>query len=326
VLVFLLAYAVLAQRRYYALLGIALCLELATGLLAYFAGFKDVFFLLMVVLTSTQFFHKRGRLVQLCAVVALMIVFAVVWTAIKGEYREFLNQGSGQQEVVVSVDQRAEKLGELVSGLNSAALEEGLEEAILRMSYVKYFALCLAHVPEVVPHEHGALWGGAITHVLMPRMFFPDKPAIDDSAQTSYYTGLDVAGAEEGTSIGLGYMAQSYIDFGKWGMFAPILLLGVFYGAIYRSFSGGRHKILGLAMATAILIFSASKVETSNIKLVGGNLMALIVMGLFAKFLGPTMWSWITAPETLRPTRRRRRRRAEIGEAKGNNEKIYTTS
>src|ERR1043166_329855 len=199
VLVFLLTYAVLAQQRYYALLGVTICLEFATGLLTYFAGFKDVFFLLLVVLTSTQFFHKRGRLLQICAVVAMMIVFGVVWTAIKGEYREFLNQGSGQQEVVVSADQRAEKLGELVNGLDSAALESGLEQAIMRMSYVSYFALCLAHVPEVVPHERGALWGGAIKHVLMPRIFFPNKPAIDDSVQTSRYTGLDVAGGGGGT-------------------------------------------------------------------------------------------------------------------------------
>ena len=50
------------------------------------------------------------------------------------------------------------------------------------------------------------------------------------------YTGSRVAGTEEGTSIGIGYMAESYIDFGPIYMFVPILLLGVFYGLIYRYF------------------------------------------------------------------------------------------
>jgi hypothetical protein len=305
VFVFLIAYAVLVQKRYYTLLLITVCLEFATGVLGYFAGFRDIFVLLMVVLTSTRTALKGWRLAQLGALAALVVVLGVVWTAIKSEYREFMNQGSGQQLVLVTVDQRMEKLGELVSRLDSVTLQAALEEAILRVSYVSYFAMSLVHVPAVIPHENGALWGGAIMHVLTPRMFFPNKPIIDDSVRTRIYTGLEMAGYEEGTSISLGYVGESYVDFGKWGMFAPILLLGMFYGVTYRFFSAGKRTILGLAMATAILLSTATKVESSNIKIVGGNLMSLIVIGLFAQFLGPLMWAWITATGRVRPTGRK---------------------
>ena len=83
-----------------------------------------------------------------------------------------------------------------------------------RLSYVDFFAVVLETVPSQLPHENGALWLDAITRPFMPRLFFPSKTVIDDSERTNYYTGLGVAGAEEGTSISLGYVAESYIDFG----------------------------------------------------------------------------------------------------------------
>ncbi|HEU0038859.1 MAG TPA: hypothetical protein VFR76_06270, partial [Verrucomicrobiae bacterium] len=116
-----------------------------------------------------------------------------------------------------------------------------------------------------------------------------------------------------------GYIAESYIDFGIVGMFAPVFLLGLFYGLIYRHFvDGQRYHVLGFAMATAILVFGAYSIETSNIKLVGGNLMSLVVIGLFAKFGGETFWRLLTVDARVRPFRRRRVRsvKAEEAEAK----------
>jgi hypothetical protein len=306
VLVFLLAHSVLRQRRHYVLLGIAVGLEFVIGLLGFFAGFKNIFFMLLVVLPVGSVTFTGRRLVQFCALAALMLVLAAGWSVIKPDYREFLNRGSGQQEVLAPLSQRVEKLGELVGGVNQARFQDGLEEAVLRMSYVKFFALTMANVPAEIPYEKGALWLGAVKHVLMPRFLFPNKEAINDSDRTSYYTGIQVATAEQGTSIGIGYMGESYIDFGPIGMFAPILLLGLFYGFIYRFFVN-RHpvKVVGFAMATAILIFGACTIETSNIKLFGGNLMSLIVMGLFAKFAGSWFWRLITSQGRAFPLRRK---------------------
>ena len=154
---------------------------------------------------------------------------------------------------------------------------------------------------------------GAIKHVLLPRFLFPNKPALDDSARASYYTGIEVAGVEEGTSIGIGYMGESYIDFGPIGMFVPILCLGLFYGLIYRFFVNHHPvKVVGFAMATAILIFGAYTIETSNVKLFGGNLMSLIVIGFFAKFGAPFLWPLITAQRTPGRGRKRKQRNEEI--------------
>jgi len=309
VLVFLLAYAVFTQRRQYALLAVVVCLEFFTGLLGFFSSFKSVLFVLLVALPSAPHFFRGTRLLQFSLVAVTVLVAGIVWTAVKGDYREFLNQGTGQQVVLAPVDQRVEKLGELLNDLDREKLESGWEDLILRSSYVKYFGRTIANVPSSLPYENGALWLGAIKHVLMPRFLFPNKPALDDSARASYYTGIEVAGVEEGTSIGIGYMGESYIDFGPIGMFAPILCLGLFYGLIYRFFvSHHPVKVLGFAMATAILIFGAYTIETSNVKLVGGNLMSFIVIGSFARFGAPFLWPAITVQRDSGHGGKRKRR------------------
>ncbi|MSU58688.1 MAG: hypothetical protein EXS35_11015 [Pedosphaera sp.] len=305
VLVFLLAAAVLVQRRYYLLLGTLILIEFVTGIMGFFAGFKGVFFVLLVALPLAYQWWKGWRLVQLIAVGMVVMALSVVWSVVKGEYREFLNQGSGQQEVVVPVGQRAEKLAELVGKLDWASLDEGFDTLVIRVSYVKFFAMTLMNVPENVPHERGALWLGAVKHVLTPRILFPNKPALDDSERTVRYTGIQVAGTEQGTSIGIGYVGESYIDFGYVGMFAPIFVLGMFYGWIYRHFvQVQKIRLMGCALATVILIFGAFNLETSNIKLVGGNLMSFIVMGLFAKFAAPAMWTALTVATRRKQPRR----------------------
>ena len=165
---------------------------------------------------------------------------------------------------------------------------------VLRVSYVQFFALTLKNVPGEVPYENGTLWLGAIKHVLTPRVFFPSKAATDDSARTSFYTGLDVAGAEQGASIGIGYFGESYIDFGPVFMFVPILLIGVWYGLMYRLFViRSRYKLLGGAIITSILIFNGSVIETANEKVLGGGLIVLIFMSLFYLMAAPTAMRWL---------------------------------
>lgn len=311
-MVFLIAYTVLTQRRNYLMLNLVVAFELFTGLLGFFSGFRSIFFVLLVALPAAGHFFRGWRLAQTFSLFTIVLSLMLVWSAVKEEYREFLNQGTGQQVVLVSVPDRIQKLAELVGTLNSNAAERALEALILRVSYVNYFALTLQHVPGSVPHEAGALWLGAVKHVLMPRFFFPDKPVINDSERTAYYSGAPVAGAEQGTSISIGYLGESYVDFGRVGMFVPVFALGLFYGLIYRFFIHRyRFKLMGFSFATAILILGACNLETSNIKLIGGNLMGLIVVGLFAKFVAPVLWSLITVQQKPAHQPRRSKRRVK---------------
>jgi hypothetical protein len=131
-------------------------------------------------------------------------------------------------------------------------------------------------------------------HVLTPRFLFPDKPALDDSERTRLYAGVQVAGTETGTSIGIGYVGESYVDFGPIWMFAPIFFLGLFYGFINRFFiSRAKYKLLGAAMAVSVLIFNAYAIETSNIKLVGGVVSVALVSVVIYNLCGRTIANFL---------------------------------
>jgi hypothetical protein len=122
----------------------------------------------------------------------------------------------------------------------------------------------------------------------MPRVFFPEKSSIDDSDRTRRYTGLWITGKERATSISIGYLGESYIDFGKLGMMIPVFAFGLLLGAVYRWMLAQRYssKALGMAMATATL-FAASILEASITKTMGSLVVTIMVSWLMLRFVVP---------------------------------------
>lgn len=291
VFVFLLMFAVIRQKRYYGLLAVIVVTETVVGLASFFSHFRDVYQLLgVVMLCSPRALHMRRVLLISCLVVMLFLMGGI-WSAIKEEYRGYLNQGTEQQVALVSVPQRFAKLEQLLVDIDGDKLQDGIQRLVLRVSYVEYFALCIMNVPLNIPHENGKLWWSAIDNILTPRFLNPEKAAINDSDRTSYYTGINVAGVESGTSIGIGYMGESYIDFGPYFMFVPIFLLGLVAGLVYRYFVEKTfNRLFGMAIATTILLFGGFAIEQSNIKLVGGLVMSFLVLWMFQKILGRAFW------------------------------------
>jgi hypothetical protein len=299
--VFLFAYTVISNKRGWVLLNFVVCLEIVVGFSGFFADFKSIFFILLVALSGSSAAVKGWRLAHIVTVAVLVILFSIFWTAIKTEYRDFVNQGSRQQEVTVSAGKRLAKLIELGKQVDEASLRQALGELMLRLNCSEWFALTIENVPTFVPYENGRLWWGAIKQTLMPRLLFPNKPALHDSLRTMYYTGVDVAGPEEGTSIGIGYFAESYIDFGPIGMLAPIFLMGILYGALYRSFVHcSQRKILGLAAVVPVLISCGYAIESSNSKLLGGIVVVCLAMAVLLKVFGTRFWNFIVSSTTPR--------------------------
>lgn len=291
--IFLLLYVALQRKTAYDLLAIAITLELLTGLVSYFSSFSRILFVLLIVIpTASLRFTTKARIGMVAVTVAIFL-FSVVWSAVKPEYRSFVNRGTGDQEVYVSSAEALGKLTELISDLDADGLARGTEALAKRVGYVDFFAATIGYVPAMVPHQNGGLWLGAILHVLQPRLLFPEKAELQDSEVTREYTGLYVAGAEEGTSVSIGYFGESYIDFGPFGMVIPIFLVGCFWGGIYRLFMRtGQYRVLGVSIATSILVVGAFNVGLSSVKLIGGNLMAVIVMLILRRYLLEPLMRW----------------------------------
>lgn len=290
---FLLGFHALRRRQGATYFLVATAIEFVAGI-GYFSSFKTVLFMAIIVaIASGRRLNVRSFSVIAVAGTATIVV-ALAWQNVKGEYRKFLNQGTHQQVALVSTEDQLQTFGTLMTGVNSRELTGSIPSLLDRLAYVDFFADVLDHVPAQLPHEGGSLLWKAIVHVLTPRILFPNKPILaSDSEETMYYTGRTLASTSQGTSFSLGYMVEQYIDFGPWGMFVPIFLIGLAWGGMYRYCLTRPFPVaLNFAFATALMIF-VDEFEMQEIKLIGGTLMRFIVFALFMRYAMPPVSDWL---------------------------------
>ncbi len=297
VAIFIFTYTVLAQRRGYRYLATVLLIELLIGFLGFFSDFKTVLIVALLAALTSPAALKGIRFRTAGLLVAAILALGVLWTGVKSDYRQFLNQGTGQQTVLVPVEARVAKLGELVGQMTAERLGESIVALVERVTYVYYFGQAMEMVPAYIDHENGLLWREAVEGALVPRLLNPSKRIIDDSQRTSYYTGSRVAGAEEGTSISLGYVAESYIDFGPYLMMGPLLLWGLFVGFAYRALTQyTRYPLWGYASAAVLVGLGVAVLEQSNLKMVASFLLGLVVLLLAQKLLAGRVLALLAYP------------------------------
>lgn len=290
---FMLVYASLtkpgAPRIYWL---VAFLFEFCQGFGGFFADFRIVIYFSVFAAIAAGTRLTGSQVIGLASAVGLALAAGIVWSAIKGDYRTFISGGSGAQVVLVDFPTRTMKIAELVSELDAEKLSGGADALVRRISYVEFFAAAIDFVPASVPHEKGAIAWDAISRPFMPRMFFPEKAAINDSERTNLYTG-GLAGSSEGTSISLGYIAETYIDFGSYLMMPVLLLAGVLYGRIYAAFAYNRSTggLLGMAIATSIL-FVGFALESSMTKIFGGICVTGLVAAIVTRWVVPV---WLRA-------------------------------
>lgn len=299
---FLLAWMTFERRPGYGWLAAAVGCEIVLGFSGYFSSFKSVLFLLLVVVAGASVRSANLPWLRILSIGGLTLGLCVLWQGIKSDYRRFLRQGSSQQLELVSYGDRAAHLQNLIADLNAQRLLDGALDGVYRLGYIDFFAYSIRNVPARIPYQRGDLWFGAITHILMPRALFPGKKVINDSERTNRFTLRNVAGTDQGTSISIGYMGESYIDFGPAGMFVPIFLLGLYYGWVYRWFvRRAVNPLLGAAIATSLLLFAAQLLESSNIKISGGVTAGYLVLAALEAIAGARFWNFVCRRHQVAP-------------------------
>src|SRR5206468_4678171 len=98
---YLLGYLTLTRRSKVTYFVLATLLEFLAGI-GFFAEFRTVFFVCALVLFGLQYrITVRGGLLM-ATVCGVLFLFALVWTTIKDDYRNYLSRGTRQQVVLVS--------------------------------------------------------------------------------------------------------------------------------------------------------------------------------------------------------------------------------
>ena len=292
---FILACLVLTHRRGYRMLAIALGLEVVLGFGGYFSEFKTAFFVLIFAASAARVRLSYRQMTAAGAMGAALLSLALLWTAVKSEYRVYLNQGTHSQAVLVPWMDRIRHIGSAVQHAGISDLAAAVQPSIDRLSYVDFFAATLQYVPGSVPHTDGSIWSGAVRHTLMPRLLFPNKPVLtSDSWITRRFTGLQVAGSDEGTSIGIGYVAESYVDFGTTAMWYPLFGLAMVWGWMYRKLlRWARYRVIAYGVAM-ICLLPAMLFETATAKQLGSGLSRFIVMSIVIVLYEKRLWGWMS--------------------------------
>lgn len=232
----LLGYLSFKNKQYRIFFIVAFVLDFVGGFFSFFSSFKDVFFYTAIIFMT--FIAKINFDVSFKAGLAGIFLFylAVVWTVIKGDYRSFLNEGSGQQTVNVSQEKAFGKLSDLLSSVDQESIDRGTGSFFYRLQYVYHFAKSMDMVPARIPYQHGAVWRETVEFVAVPRMLNPNKGTLDNSVKATKFTGIPFSGASRGVSFSLGYFADCYVDFGIPGMFIALAVIAFIFAKIYRFF------------------------------------------------------------------------------------------
>jgi hypothetical protein len=261
-------------------LGLLLLIELALGFSGFFADFKEP--LAIMALVALERFNRRqaSHWATVLGLGVLAVALATVWLGVRGEYRADLQRDTS----LGSRSARLERIVELAKAwatLERETIANDIDTLVDRMWVQYYPALALRRVPSALPHSDGEFLTEALVHVLMPRLFYPEKPPLQpDSEKVRYYSGVWVAGAAEGTSIALGYTTEMYIDYGVPRMFLPILAYGLFMGLAFTFF---RRMIfvreLAIPLLTVVFWLSLYLYEESFAKMLGDALTMLAYLG-----------------------------------------------
>jgi hypothetical protein len=217
----------------------------------------------------------------------MLLFLSVWWSSIKMEYRNVLNQGSGQQVVLVPLEERIAYLANKLSEVDGHTISDGFNRLAQRLGYVDYLAAVMRNVPSNLPFQEGAQLGAALAHVLQPRVFFPDKPPVpDDSEILEKYAGFqfgDSSGA--GTSVSMGYVAELYVDFGPFGAAGGMFIMGFLVGRAFRFVNSSKSLPATVNYGLAIMLaMTITQFDEALIKIVGTFLATLAIILVLRRF------------------------------------------
>ena len=287
-----------------------LAFEVVIGLTGYFASFREPLVLAGVAFAEV-FNPRRVQHWALAGLVAMALgLTALFWMGVRGDVRQDF------ADVAMFSESRTLRLARIRQLYTEwrRSMDDGhevlwdLDYLVDRLWVVYYPALALQRVPDVLPHTNGAIIGGALRHIAMPRALFPDKPELaSDSEMVRRYAGVWVAGPESDTSIAFGYAAEAYVDFGLPGLFLPVLLWAIFLGIAYHTcLAAIRHREIAVPLVTVVFWLSVYLFERSFVKWMGLTGTLLIYLGGIAFLLDRWLLHFGVA-RAGRPTPRRRR-------------------
>lgn len=302
---FVLIYLVGRYGLLWARLWIPLFVVIGVQLLSGFSRFKEILVYVIVIFmfrwrpwVRTREQSATNTRITLVAPIAagLILWLGILWSGgIKQEWRDLI----WADDLVLSPIERLDRLSSITSeAVSGEGTGDGVGTLAQRLSSGFYYlSLVIPRVPRLLPHENGELTMQAIRNATMPRFLFPNKPNLsNDSDIVRKYAGIWVAGAEQKTSVGLGYIGEFYIDFGWVGVIFMCLLWGAAGGCmmlIYAYVSPNKEMFFGLCAISLMQYFMSY--DGSFIKFLAGLILQTAILSFAVYLFGQRFANWVTS-------------------------------
>ncbi|MGH6951885.1 MAG: hypothetical protein ACREH4_13540, partial [Vitreimonas sp.] len=205
-------------------------------------------------------------------IIAALLGMALLWEGgLKSEWRQTIYEGQAGGATTEQLANLFARVQTSAEHTNYTIASEGLSARM--SSGVGYFSLVLSNLEQGMPHARGQLTVRALQNV-PPRILFPDKGVLgSDSEMVERYAGIRVAGAEQGTSIGLGFIPELYIDFGLAGAIFGCLVLGATLGLSHRLMRWAAGNDTAGDLAFLVLIFFHALVYDASLAKFGAAII-----------------------------------------------------
>ena len=226
--------------------GIALVAGISSGWLGSFVG--------VAIMAAAVYVYERRKL----PLIAIMIGVPIVLFLQPGKEKfrqQYWRPGASESYVErfnFWMNTSWNEWAETLSNADEERARNLSNQTLGRLSLLQQTANVMESTPERVPYQNGRLYSYMLV-TFVPRFFWPDKPSVNDSNRW-YQVAYRVTASKElnGVSIGVGYLPESYINFGWFGppvvMFCLGILLGLFDRIFLRPGSGLLLNSIGVAL------------------------------------------------------------------------------
>jgi hypothetical protein len=224
----------------------------------------------------------------------ILVVFMLL-NSVKGSYRQIAWYGHDAGGTSLS-----HSLGLWWSLAVGSATQTNLEQGqassdagetfLARFDSLHKFAWVLTKTPTDVPYYEGATYS-YLLYGWVPRFVWPDKPVASTGA--AYRMDLDyqlVTADNIGkVNIGIGFLPESFANFGVAGLLFVMALQGACF-AFLNHFLNGPHSQGGRAIYLAVMVFFLNGIGSSTVTLFGALLQIVIANGIILRCFS-TGWS-----------------------------------
>ena len=245
----------------------------------------------LILICGVIYIAERRRIPRLAP--ALVVLFILFFQVGKEDFRktywqegsqgvaETATQGGKIERTTFWIRRSLEKWRDVLNDSSGQTLKDAIIPSVSRVSLLNQTANVVEMTPSVVPYQYGHLYS-YLGVTLIPRFLWPGKPSMSEANQFYQVAyGLTSEDNLASTSIGVGFLAESYISFAWPGVVGIMFLLGIFFD-FYQNFFFSRDSGILLGSIGVILLPQMLAIESQMAVYLGGVIQqALFVLLVF---------------------------------------------